>query len=139
LVDSFLGVLLRSDAYRCLRENHDTLRVRVSGILCAIHQSRAIEHRIKYELQQVNSTKPEHDQLLQKAEMMTEQVEVSQEDTHYHNTQCLTCAIICHESCNLAWTSIPGHNIFHGCACMENDRCSADAEVHHPKARAEIQ
>jgi len=98
LVDSFLGVLLRPDAYRCLRENHDTLRVRVSGILCAMNQSRAIQHRIKYELQQVNSTKPEHDQLVQKAEMMTEQVEVSQEDTHYHNTQCLTCAIICHEN-----------------------------------------
>jgi hypothetical protein len=97
--------------------------VRVSGILMALSQSHGIKGMINEELQEMNSAKPKRDLLLKKSQMTTEQVHIMQKDTPYHNTQCLTCSVVCHEKCGLNYTAVPGHDIFQGCACMQGDRC----------------
>ena len=116
---------MRPDSYKHLRENRDKLRVKVSGILKAIADSNDIQGSIKQEMSDlINNVTHTLELLRKKADMMTETVKIDSRNTQYHNTQCLTCASICHENCSLTYTTSIGHNIFQGCACMNGNICT---------------
>lgn len=108
-----------------MRANRDVLRVKVSSILRAIQEANDIKTHLQREVSDLqNNIKPTLDLLQRKAAMKAERVEITQRDTPYHNTQCLQCAAICHQNCQLDLTIKVGDNIFRGCQIMKNDVCT---------------
>lgn len=124
------------DVYKQLRENRDTLRVKVSGILKSMCESSSIKLDLEQKMHDLRSPTLIRDLLLQKAQLTTNRLEIEQISTPYHNTQCLTCSVTCHENCQLSFTPQPGHDIFEGCACMNDGKCSGC--THDYKTHAHI-